>query len=96
VRPDRFRVDVRVLGEDCEIGQATVYGATLEDAIVSVLALLSPHVQDGSAVQILNTGVYCNECEAYHPCTDRLLRQHAAGVEEAPPLSMPEPENGLN
>jgi hypothetical protein len=73
-------VDARVLGEDCELGRMTIFGETLEDAIVSTLALLAPHVGERSAVQILNTGVFCEECQAYHPCTERLIAQH--GVDE--------------
>jgi len=94
---DRFRVDAQVLGEECSLGTLTIYGETLEDAMVSVLGLLTPHIHEGAAVQILGTGVFCDECRAYHPCTDRLLQKHSADeveAEEAPPL--PAPPNGFN
>jgi hypothetical protein len=80
-------VDAQVLGEDCELARLTVFGETLEDAIVSTLAMLAPHVQAGSTVQVLNTGVFCEECQAYHPCTERLIAQHGVDVHLEPPES---------
>jgi hypothetical protein len=73
----KFRVDVRVRGEHRDLGLVTMYGATLEIAIGSTLGILSTHVEDGSTVEVVNVGVWCDECSVYHPCTERLVDLHA-------------------
>ncbi len=73
---DRFRIDLKLLGDDCEMAKMSIYGETLEDAMVSAMRTMSPHIQLGAMVHVMRTGVFCDACQTYHPCTERLLSMH--------------------
>ena len=74
---DRFRIDVQLLGEDSLLSALAVYGETLEIAVASAMVLMAPHIDAGLMIHVLNMGVFCDECTAYHPCTERLLKAHS-------------------
>lgn len=74
---DRFRIDLKLLDEDGDqLAKMSIYGATLEATMASAMVVASPHIQLGLGVKAVQTGVFCDACQAYHPCTERLLSMH--------------------